>query len=75
MFTIIEYYVFKNNISARLFFIYYRLNGKNNTENTEAKVRETVFLYSYIKPYIVRRSKGENQMQAFLLIFFPEKCF
>lgn len=45
MFTIIKYYFLKNNISARLFFIYYSSNGKNNTENTEAKVRETVFFY------------------------------
>lgn len=45
MFTIIEYYVFKNNISARLFFIYYSPNGKNNTENTEAKVRDYILIF------------------------------
>lgn len=45
MFTIIEYYVFKNNISARLFFIYYSPNGKNNTENTEDKVRDYILIF------------------------------
>lgn len=47
MFTIIDYYLLKTTYlcEVRLFFIDYSPNGKNSTENTEAKVKETVFLY------------------------------